>query len=114
MILQDHFTCIVDGRFDSGQLDQNLAAVTAVFHHTLDGFQMTDGPGQTVQHRLCILVSMGMSMSMAVLHYCTIFQNVLMYVRVYLLYPAFVQMCIIMFVYMFCHDLTVFLSSSAD
>ena len=66
MILQDHLARIVDGRAHRCQLHQHLGAVVALFYHTLDLFQMTDGTGQTVHHRLLILMDVAMGMGNAV------------------------------------------------
>ena len=58
MILKDHFSGVVDGAADSCQLHQNFGAIVSLFHHPLHLFQMTDGPGQTVEHSLLIGVDM--------------------------------------------------------
>ena len=61
MILQNDLACIIDGRFHCGKLDQNLAAVPAVLHHALDGFQMPDCPGKAVQYSLGLCMTVMMS-----------------------------------------------------
>ena len=61
MILKNDLACIVDRGFDRRKLDQDFTAVPAVLHHPLDGFQMSDGAAQSVEHRLRIGVRMGMA-----------------------------------------------------
>ena len=61
MVLQDQLSGAVYGGFDGGKLDQYLAAVHAVFHHLPHLFQMADGTRQPVQHRLGVLVGVGMA-----------------------------------------------------
>lgn len=63
MILQNDFANIIDGGADSGNLNQNLTAVPAVFHHPPDSFHMADGPGHPVQHSLGLCVAVRMCMS---------------------------------------------------
>ena len=63
VVFQDHFGGVVDGGFDGGELDQDFAAVAAVFYHAFDGFHVTDGPGQAVQDGLGVLVGVGMSVT---------------------------------------------------
>ena len=48
VILEYDFAGVVEGRLDSGQLDEDLAAVTAVFYHSFHHFKMADGSGQTI------------------------------------------------------------------
>ena len=75
MVLQDHLACIIQGRPDRGQLDQHLGAIVSLLHHPLHLFQVADGAGQTVNHRLLIFVNvtvgvgnaMGMEPGMVVL-----------------------------------------------
>ena len=56
VVVQDHLAGVVDGAADGGQLDQDRGAVIALLHHALDLVQVADGPGQTVDDRLLILV----------------------------------------------------------
>ena len=60
VILENEFPGVVDGGFHSGKLNQHLGAVLPVFHHSLDGFQMPDGAGETVEDCFCLRVCMGM------------------------------------------------------
>ena len=58
MILQDDLADVVDGGADGGDLDENLAAITAALDHPAHGFQMPDGAGQAVQDGLRVLMDM--------------------------------------------------------
>src|SRR5699024_6562254 len=40
-----------------------LTAVPSALHHSLDRFQMSDCPGQTIYNRLCVRMAVGMSMA---------------------------------------------------
>ena len=56
VVLQDDLADVVDGGADSGDLDEDLAAITAVLDHPAHGFQMPDGAGQAVQDGLRVLM----------------------------------------------------------
>ena len=62
MVLEDHFSCVIQGGSHCRQLHQHLGAVIAFLHHPLHLFQMPDGPGQAVDHRLLIFVNMAVGM----------------------------------------------------
>ena len=66
MILQNDLADIVDGRLDRCQLYQHLTAVSAILHHFLHAFQMTDESGQAVDNSFAVFVDMGMAVVMAV------------------------------------------------
>ena len=48
VILQDNFSCIVNGRLHGRQLDQNLSAVPAFLYHPLDRLHVSDRAGEAV------------------------------------------------------------------
>ena len=66
MVLQNHLPRIVQGRADRCQLHQNLGAVIPLLHHPLHLFQVADGTGQAVDHRLLIGVNMAVAVGNAV------------------------------------------------
>jgi hypothetical protein len=57
MVLHDDLAGIVDRVSDGRQLDQDIAAVLVPLDHSLDGFQMTDRPGQAIDHSCLFLVT---------------------------------------------------------
>ena len=52
MVLEDDPAHTGDGRMDGGQLDQDVAAVAAVFDHALDGFDVARNARQAVEDTL--------------------------------------------------------------
>ena len=62
MILQDDFAGIVQCGADGSQLNQHIGAVLTVLHHLAHLLQMPDGPGQTVDDCLLVLVDMSVGM----------------------------------------------------
>ena len=48
VIYQNDFACVVDRCGDSGELDEDVGAVFAVYDHFFNGFQVSDRPGETV------------------------------------------------------------------
>lgn len=62
MVLEDHFAGIFKSGPDGCQLDQHFGTVMTLFHHPLHLFKMTDGPGETVDHRFLVFVDMDMPM----------------------------------------------------
>ena len=77
MILQNHFSGIIDRCLYCRQLNQHFATVSAALDHFLDRLQVANCTGQTVQYRLDLLwiVGMGMRMAVTVLNHSTIFQH---------------------------------------
>ena len=67
MILQDHLAGVIQSGADSGQLYQNIGAILSVFYHAFHLFQMTDGPGQTVDDGFLVFMDMTVGMGDAVL-----------------------------------------------
>ena len=67
MVLEDHPCGAAEGRTDRCQLHQYFRAVPPVLHHALDGFQMTDSPGQPVDHSFRLGVHMPVGVLMSVL-----------------------------------------------
>lgn len=66
MILHDHPAGAVQCRTHRSQLNKYLGTILTVFHHPLHLFQMTDGTGQTVNHRFLILMDMPMGVGNSV------------------------------------------------
>ena len=66
VILQNHLARIVQRGADSSQLHQHLGTIVAALYHPLDLLEMTDGPGQTVDHCLLIFVDMAVGVGDAV------------------------------------------------
>ena len=56
MVLEDDLRRTVQRRAHRRKLHQHLGTVAPVLHHVLDGFQMSDGTGQSVDHRFGLLV----------------------------------------------------------
>ena len=75
MVLQDDAAHAAQRGADSGQLDQDFRTVTAVLHHALHRLQMSDGAGDSVEHRL----RFGMGVRVAVVMF------MLMLMRVFVL-----------------------------
>ena len=65
VVFEDHFARVVQGGAHSRQLYQHLGAIIALFHHTLDLFQMANGPGQAVDHRFLVFVNVVVAMGNA-------------------------------------------------
>ena len=61
MILQNHLADVCDRCAHGSDLDENFAAVPAVFHHTFDRFQVSDCPGKPVQYSLGLCMTVVMS-----------------------------------------------------
>jgi hypothetical protein len=57
MVRQDYLAGAVEGCYDSGQLDQHVAAILSVLYHALHRFQMAACPGEAVQYRFRVLVT---------------------------------------------------------
>ena len=66
MILQDDLAGVVQCGADGSQLNQHIGAVLTVFHHLAHLLQMPDGPGQTVDDCLLVLVDMAVGVGNAV------------------------------------------------
>ena len=56
VVLQNDLADVVDGGADSGDLDEDLAAITAVLDHPAHGFQMPDGAGEAVEDGLRVFM----------------------------------------------------------
>ena len=73
VVAEDHLAGVVDGAADRRQLDEHIGAVVPLLHHPLDLVQVTDGPGQTVDDCLLVLVDMAVGVGDAVLvHPCVV------------------------------------------
>ena len=66
MILEDHLADVGDRRADRSDLDEDLAAVAAVFDHLPHGFQMPDGAGEAVEDGLGVFVHMAVALGVVV------------------------------------------------
>lgn len=91
VILKYDLAGIIDSRLNRGQLDQHLAAVSAALDHSLNGFEMTDRLGQTIDHSLGMLVAVCVIvfvvMGMTVLYHGAIFQYMLMKMFIHSSFP---------------------------
>jgi hypothetical protein len=62
MVFEDNLADTVNGTLYRRQLNEDFTAVTAIFHHALDGFQVADKPRHAIEHRLGMRMGMRMSM----------------------------------------------------
>ena len=96
VVIEDHLTGVVQRTADGGQLNEDIGTVTALLHHSLDLVQVTDGPGQTVDDGLLILVNVTVGMGEALLvHQLVVVMMVMMIVVMVMM----TMMVVVMFVH---------------
>ena len=91
MVLQYELTGVIDSGFNCRQLNQYLAAIPAVFDHSLDRFKMTDRLGKAIDYSLSVLVAVRVTvllvMGMSVLYNSAVFQYMFMSILIHLIVP---------------------------